>query len=112
MSHPEVQSMPKASRRSTRTIFSRLHRQSSRVRVEIYGLCIKVGRGQGDGGIRTRVGGLGTWGRETRDLRTSSMGRGDVWDGDAGTSNTGTQGTQDVNDYCSESEVNAISLSS
>ena len=107
MSHPEVQSMPKASRRSTRTIFSRLHRQSSRVRVEIYGLCIKVGREQGDGGIRTRVGGLGTGGRETRDLRTSSMGR-----GDAGTSNTGTQGTQDVNDYCSESEVNAISLSS
>ena len=26
------------------------------------------------------------------------MGRGDVWDGDAGTSNTGTQGTRDVND--------------
>ena len=64
------------------------------------GLCIKVGRGQGDGDIGTRVWGLGTWGRETRDLRTSSMGRGDVWDGDAGTSNTGTQGTRDVNDYC------------
>ena len=63
------------------------------------GLCIKVGRAQGDGGIRTRVWGLGTWGRETRDLRTSSMGRGDVWDGDAGTSKTGTQGTRDVNDY-------------
>ena len=47
-------------------------------------LCIKVGRGQGDGDIGTRVWGLGTWGRETRDLRTSSMGRGDVWDGDAG----------------------------
>ena len=28
------------------------------------------------------------------------MGRGDVWDGDAGTSNKGTQGTRDVNDYC------------
>ena len=28
---------------------------------------------------------VGTWGRETRDLGTSSMGRGDVWDGDAGT---------------------------
>ena len=41
----------------------------------------------------------GTWGRETRDLRTSSMGRGDVWDGDVGTSKTGTQGTRDVNDY-------------
>ena len=54
----------------------------------LYGLCIKVGRGQGDGDIGTRVWGLGTWGRETRDLRTSSMGRGNVWDGDAGTSNT------------------------
>jgi len=31
------------------------------------------------------VWGLGTWGRETRDLRTSSMGHRDVWDGDAGT---------------------------
>ena len=50
---------------------------------------------------------VGTW-----DLRTSSMGRRDVWDGDAGTSYTGTQGTPDVNDYCNESEVNAISLSS
>ena len=28
--------------------------------------------------------GLGTWGRETRDLRTLSKGRGDVWDGEAG----------------------------
>ena len=28
------------------------------------------------------------------------MGRGDVWDGDEGTSNTGTQGTRDVNNYC------------
>ena len=27
------------------------------------------------------------------------MGREDVWDGDEGTSNTGTQGTWDVNDY-------------
>ena len=42
--------------------------------------------------------GLGTWGRETRDLSTLSMGRGDVWD--AGTSKTGTQGTRDVNNYC------------
>ena len=39
--------------------------------------CIKVGQGQGDGDIGTRVWGLGTWGRETRDLGTSSMGRGD-----------------------------------
>ena len=35
-------------------------------------LCIKVGRGQGDGDIGTRVWGLGTWGC------------GDVWDRDAG----------------------------
>ena len=54
------------------------------------GLCIKVGRGQGDGDIGTRVWGLGTWGRETRDL----------WDGDAETSNTGTQGTRDANNCC------------
>ena len=39
---------------------------------------------------------VGTWRRETRDLRTSSMGREDVWDEDAGPSNTGTR---DVNDY-------------
>ena len=71
-----------------------------RRRTNLNGLCIKVGRGQGDRDIGTRVWGLGTWGRETRDLRTSSMGRGDVWDGDAGTSNTWTQGTRDVNDYC------------
>ena len=62
-----------------------------------YGLCIKVGRGQGDGDIGTRVWGLGTWGRVGRDVGTSSMGRGDVWDGDgdgdAGTSNIGTRGT-------------------
>ena len=68
-------------------------------------LCIKVEQGQGDRDIGTRVWELGTWGGEMRDLRTSSMGRvdvwdGDVWDGDAGTSNTGTQGTRDVNDYC------------
>ena len=47
------------------------------------GLCIKVGRRQGDGDIGTRVWGLVTRGRETRNLRTSSMGRRDVWDGDA-----------------------------
>ena len=37
-------------------------------------------------------------------MGTSSMGRGDVWDGDAGTSNIGTREVK--------SEVNAISLSS
>ena len=60
-------------------------------------LCIKEGRGQGDEDIGTRVWGLGTWGRVGRDVGTSSMGRGDVWDGDgdgdAGTSNIGTRGT-------------------
>ena len=44
--------------------------------------------------------GLGTWGRKTKDLRISSMGRGDVWDGGAGASNTGTQGMRNVNNYC------------
>ena len=43
---------------------------------------LKVGRGQGDGDIGTRVWGLGTWGRETRDLRTSSMGRFNMGRGD------------------------------
>ena len=68
-----------------------------------HGLCIKVGRGQGDRDIGTRVWGLGTWGREGRDVGTSGMGRGtygtrgrmgrgDVWDGDAGTSNVGDAG--------------------
>ena len=42
---------------------------------------------------------MGTW-----DLGTRGEGRGDVWDGDAGTSNIGTREV--------ESEVNAISLSS
>ena len=36
--------------------------------------------------------GTGTWGRETRDLGTSSMGRGDVWDRDAGLQSQGTRG--------------------
>ena len=58
-----------------------------------------MGRGQGDRDIGTRVWGHGTWGGETRDLRTSTMGRGDVWDGDAGTSKTGMQGTRDVNEF-------------
>ena len=55
---------------------------------------------------RTGYKGTGTSGRvcgdlghETRDLRTPSVRRGDVWDGDVGTSNIGTQGMRDVNDY-------------
>ena len=61
----------------------------------------KNGTGQGERGHRDAC--VGTWDlgtRDVRDLRTSSMGRGDVWDGDAGSSNTGTQGTRDVNNYC------------
>ena len=63
------------------------------------------GRGHRDECVGTWDLGLGTWGRETGDLRTSSMGRGEVWDGevwdgDAGTSNTWTQGTRDVNNHC------------
>ena len=59
------------------------------------------GRGQGDGDIETRVWGLGTRGRETRDLRTSSMGRGDVKYRDAGCEQS-----------LQKSKVNAIYLSS
>ena len=55
-------------------------------------MCIKVGRRQGDGDIGTRVWGLVTRGRETRNLRTSSMGRRDVWDGDAGRQIQGRRG--------------------
>ena len=65
--------------------------------LELIGLCIKVGRGQGDGDMGTRVWGLGdprlgdprlgTWERETRDLGTSSMGR---WD--AGLQTQGRRG--------------------
>ena len=54
--------------------------------------------------------GLGTWERETRDLGTSSMVRGDAWDGDAGRQ---IQGRRDVNDYCkSRREMRYQSLSS
>ena len=43
-------------------------------------MCIELGWGHWD----ACVGGLGNWGRETKDLGTSSMGRGDVWDRDRG----------------------------
>ena len=53
---------------------------------------------------------VGTWDLGTRDEGLKDIkygtrgrvgqGRGDVWDGDAGMSNTGMQGTRDVNDYC------------
>ena len=44
-------------------------------------LCIKVGRGQGDGDIGTRLWGLGGLG----DSRRGTMERGDAWNGDVGT---------------------------
>ena len=60
---------------------------ATRFSLEYFWLCIKMGQGRGDGKMRTRALGLGTWGR------------GDVLDGDARTSKTGTQGTRYVNDY-------------
>ena len=48
------------------------------------GAVYKSEKGQRDGGIGMHVWGLENWGRETRDLRTSRMGRRDVWDGDQG----------------------------
>ena len=69
-----------------------------------FGLCIKVGRGQGDGDIGTgtlgRVygdSGLGdarrrTWGPQVWDVGTCGTGTWDVKYKGAGTSNTGTQG--------------------
>ena len=53
--------------------------------------------------------GLGTWERETRDLGTSSMGRGDVWGGDVKNRDTGDAGCERL---LQKSEVNEISLSS
>ena len=61
------------------------------------GAVYKIETGQRDGGIGMHVWGLENWGRETRDLRTSRMGRRDVWDGDAGKRNTRKR---DVNNYC------------
>ena len=58
-----------------------------------------MGRGQGDGDIGTRVWGLGTWGRETRDLRTSSMGRGDVKYRDAGDAEAKVGGECDISHF-------------
>ena len=47
---------------------------------------------------------VGTWDLGTRDEGLEDIKYGawdrDVWDGEAGTSNTGTQGARDVNDYC------------
>ena len=56
------------------------------------------GRGHRDACVRT-------WDLEMQDegledIKYGTRGRGDVWDGDEGTSNTGTQGTRNVNNYC------------
>ena len=58
-----------------------------------FGLCIKLGRGQGDGGIGTLVWGLGdarrgTWGHQVLDAGTCGTGTRDVKYRDAG--DTGT----------------------
>lgn len=37
-------------------------------------LCIKVGWGQGDGDIGTRLWGLGTWGHDAGDVKTRDAG--------------------------------------
>ena len=55
-------------------------------------LCIKVGQGQGDGDMGTHVWEFGTSGCESRDLGTSRMGRGDMWDGDVGRQKQGRRG--------------------
>ena len=68
-------------------------------KVIICRLCIKVGQGQGDGEIGTRVvWGLGTWdtrrrtwGHQVWDAGTCGTGRLDVKYRGAGTSNTGTR---------------------
>ena len=67
----------------------------------LFWLRIKLGRGQGNGNIETRVWGLGTWGRVKRYLRTRSIGRGNVKNRDAGDAGY---------EWLSQkSEVNAIS---
>ena len=68
----------------------------------------KSGTGTRGRGLRDAC--VGTWDLGTRDEGLEDIkcgtrgrmgrGRGDVWDGDAGTSNTGTQRTRDVNNYC------------
>ena len=75
--------------KQTILFFALLNRRVNRSKK---GLCIKLGRGQGDGDKGTRVWGLVTRGRGTRDLGTSSMGRGNV--------GHQIQGRGDVNEYC------------
>ena len=64
-------------------------------------LCIKVGWGQGDGDIGTRVSGLGTWTRDEglEDIKYGTRGRQKQDAGDAG-----------CEKLLQKSEVNAISV--
>ena len=83
-------------------VFDHFHFEADDDKNDPVRLCIKVGRGKGDGDFGTRVWGLGSWGRETRDLRTSNMGRGDVKYRDAGHAGYEL--------LLQKSEVNAISV--
>ena len=64
-------------------------------------LCVKVGRGQGDGDIGTRVWRLGTWGSDIKYGTRGRVGREHREEEDAGCER-----------LSQKSEVNAISLSS
>ena len=55
-------------------------------------LCIKVGWGQGDRDIGTRVWGLGTWGRKTQDLGMQDEGLEDIKYGTRGRQIQGRRG--------------------
>ena len=83
-------------------ILTKIHAKIfANILAKIYGkiwLCIKVGQGQGDGDIGTRLWGLGdarrrTWGHQVWDTGTCGMGTRDVKYRDAGTPNTGMRGT-------------------
>ena len=75
-------------------------------------LCIKVGRGQGDGDIGTRV--CGTWDLGTRyekleDMKYGTLGRVGRGNRDVKNRDAGDTGCERLSQ---KSEVNAISLSS
>ena len=76
-----------------------------------YTAVYKTGTGRrGRGHCDACSGNFESWKRETKDLGTSSMGRGDEWGGDAGRQ---IRGRRDVNDYCkSRREMRYQSLSS
>ena len=77
-------------------------------------LCVKVGRGQGDGDIRTRVWGLGTWDLGTRyekleDIKYGARGRVGRGHRDVKNRDAGDAGCERLSQ---KSELNAMSLSS